>query len=94
MRTLQNTIVVLLATVLTSVAVYAGVSALGSTSAALTVSTDAAAAEQTCPRTGCTSVGCHATDGGSGSVGGHGLRGNQGMPGSTGTDSEQEWPTT
>ncbi len=69
MRHLQNTIVVLAVTVLTAGAVYSAVTALGATGVAdhvvASLSGTSDTTVQTCPATGCSSVGCHATDGGS-----------------------------
>ena len=72
MRHLQDTIIVLAVTVLTTVAVYSGVSALGTTSlgavvASATTSGSAYATDSsgtlTCPATGCAASSCHATGG-------------------------------
>lgn len=77
MRYLRHTLAVLGVTVLTTAAVYSGISAFGQTDAGTELAENAV---QTCPRTGCTSVGCHATDGSAaypsgGMTGTHGLRG-------------------
>ncbi len=66
MRYLQNTIMILATTVLTAAAVYAGIAALATTATASGVAssvTDSDTTVQTCPRTGCSSAGCHATSG-------------------------------
>jgi hypothetical protein len=66
---LYNTIVVLAVTVLAAAGVYAGVTALGGTAGADELVSSmygtSDSVVQTCPATGCTSVGCHASTGGS-----------------------------
>lgn len=63
MRIFQNTVIVLVATMLTAGAVYAGVSAVGTPSVAISASSDGGAGELVCPATGCSAVSCHAAGG-------------------------------
>lgn len=75
MKYLQNTIMVLAVTVITSFAIYAGVSTFASTatgeaftatvlsSSTLAADTSDGTTIYTCPRTGCTETYCHATQG-------------------------------
>ena len=63
MRYVHNAIVVLALGVLTAGAVYAGVEAVGATALGSAATASAAEGVQTCPATGSTAAGCHATTG-------------------------------